>query len=87
MPTLITGASAGLGEHFARAVAAEGKDLILTARRADRLETLAADLRGKHGVQVHLFPADLADPAAPARLIADITAAGLTIDDLVNTAG
>ncbi|WP_419807974.1 SDR family NAD(P)-dependent oxidoreductase [Sphingomonas sp.] len=87
MPTLITGASAGLGEHFARAVAAEGKDLILTARRADRLETLAADLRGKHGVQVHLFPADLADPAAPARLIADITAAGLTIDDLVNNAG
>lgn len=88
MPTtLITGASAGLGQGFARALAAKRQDLILTARRADQLEALAAELRARHGVQVHVFPADLADPAAPDKLIADIAAAGLTIDDLINNAG
>ncbi len=86
MATLITGASAGLGEGFARALAAEGKDLILTARRGDRLDTLAAELRGK-GVTVHVFAADLADPAAPATLIAAIAAAGLGVDTLINNAG
>lgn len=85
--TLITGASAGLGEGFARAIAAERKDLILTARRLDRLDALATELRAKHGIAVHLFPADLTDPAAPARLLADIAAAGLSIDQLVNNAG
>ena len=87
MHTLITGASAGLGDGFARALAAERKDLILTARRTDRLETLAAELRAAHGVDVRLFPADLADPAAPGKLLADIAAAGLTVDQLVNNAG
>ncbi|TPG13723.1 SDR family NAD(P)-dependent oxidoreductase [Sphingomonas oligophenolica] len=86
MATVITGASAGLGEGFARALAAEGKDLILTARRGDRLDTLAAELRGT-GVKVDLFAADLADPAAPTKLIADIAAAGLGIDTLINNAG
>ena len=87
MHTLITGASAGLGEGFARALAAERKDLILTARRVDRLEALAAELRVKHDVAVHLFPADLTDPDAPAKLLADIAAAGLEIEQLVNNAG
>ena len=87
MTTLITGASAGLGEGFARAFAAQGEDLILTARRAERLEALAAELREKHGVAVHLFPADLAQPDAPGQLLAAIAAAGLTIDQLVNNAG
>lgn len=87
MATLITGASAGLGEGFARALAAERHDLILTARRTDRLEAIAAELRGAHGVAVHVFAADLADPAAPHRLVTEIAAAGLTIDTLVNNAG
>lgn len=88
MPTaLITGASAGLGEGFARAMAARGHDLILTARRGDRLETLAAELRAARGVGVHVITADLADPDAPERLVAEATEAGLTIDTLVNNAG
>jgi hypothetical protein len=84
---LITGASAGLGEGFARALAADRHDLILTARRLDRLETLAADLRAKHNVAVHVFAADLADPAAPGRLMTDIAGAGLGVDVLINNAG
>lgn len=84
---LVTGASAGLGEGFARAMAKEGHDLILTARRIDRLEALAADLRGTHGVKVHIFAADLAEPDAPAALIAQVAEAGLTIETLINNAG
>ncbi|MDB5695157.1 MAG: Short-chain dehydrogenase [Sphingomonas bacterium] len=84
---LITGASAGLGEGFARALAAAGNDLILTARRVDRLEALAVEVRAQHGVAVHVFAADLADPAAPAALMTDIAAAGLTVDTLINNAG
>ena len=88
MPTaLITGASAGLGDGFARALAKDGYDLILTARRADRLETLAAELRSSHGVAVHVFAADLMQPAAPGRLLGEVAAAGLRIDLLVNNAG
>jgi len=87
MATLITGASAGLGEGFARALAARGEDLILTARRVDRLEALADELEGKHKVSVQVFAADLADPEAPAGLVAAITSAGLKIDTLINNAG
>jgi uncharacterized protein len=83
---LITGASAGLGGGFARALAADGHDLILTARRVERLESLAAELRAS-GVAVHVFPADLADPDAPAALLAEVAAAGLTVDLLINNAG
>ena len=85
--TLITGASAGLGVSFAHAFAARGDDLILTARRLDRLEELATELRDKHGVIVHTFQADLADVAAPADLISRIGSAGLAVDTLVNNAG
>ena len=88
MPTaLITGASAGLGEGFARELARRGHDLILTARRADRLEGIAAELRGAHGVRVDVFASDLERPDAPERLLADVAGAGLRIDTLVNNAG
>lgn len=84
---LVTGASAGIGKAFAELLAERGYTLVVTARRADRLETLASDLRAGHGVSVHVLPADLADPAAPAALGAELQARGVTIDVLVNNAG
>jgi short-subunit dehydrogenase len=84
---LITGASSGIGEAFAELFAAEGFDLVITARRDDRLRALQARLQQQHGVRVEVIPADLSQPAAPARLCAEIAARGLTIDALVNNAG
>ncbi|MEP7118855.1 MAG: SDR family oxidoreductase [Acidobacteriota bacterium] len=84
---LVTGASAGLGQAFAELLAERGYALVITARRVDRLEALAATLRATHGVTVQVLPADLADPAAPAALCAALSARGLAIDVLVNNAG
>jgi short-subunit dehydrogenase len=84
---LITGASAGIGEAFARVFAAHGFDLVLTARREDRLRALATALEHQHGVRAHVLSADLAEPAAPARLCQQLATANLAIDALVNNAG
>jgi len=84
---LVTGASAGIGKAIAEVFALEGFDLVLTARRADRLEAIAADLRRRFGRRVTTIVADLADPAAPARIVREAALAGITIDALVNNAG
>lgn len=84
---LITGASSGLGEEFARQLAARGANLILVARRGDRLEALAAELGAKHGVTVTPLSADLARPDAAAELAARVAALGLPVHTLVNNAG
>jgi len=84
---LITGASAGLGAEFARQLAASGKDLVLVARRVDKLEALAAELRNKHGVDVVVMAADMTDPDAPVNLHRQAQELGLVVDYLVNNAG
>jgi short-subunit dehydrogenase len=80
--TLVTGASSGLGVHFAEGCAAEGDELVLVARRADRLEALAARLGNAHA-----FPFDLSDPEAPERLFAELGRRGMWVRRLVNNAG
>ena len=84
---LVTGASAGIGEAFARELARRGHDLVLTARRADRLETLAQELRDRHAIEAIVAPLDLARPDGPEALVGALDAQGLTIDVLINNAG
>src|SRR5579863_230287 len=84
---LITGASAGLGAAFARAYAARGLDVALVARRVERLEALAAELRAAHGVETIAIPADLARFEAHEPVMAALAARGRRVDVLVNNAG
>ncbi len=85
---LVTGASSGIGAQFARALAARGAHLVLTARRTAQLQQLSQDLQRQHpGLTVTVLPADLSKPDAPVQLVHDVEAAGLTVDLLVNNAG
>jgi len=84
---LITGASSGIGEAFAEVFAAEGFDLVLTARRADRLAAIAQRIRATHSRQVEVIVADLSGRDAPGQICDEIARRGLTIDALVNNAG
>jgi short-subunit dehydrogenase len=82
---LITGASSGIGAAIAREYARRGKPLVLTARRTERLQALAEELRVL--VPCEVISADLSDPDAPTRLFAATQARGLFVDTLVNNAG
>ncbi|GMU55363.1 MAG: ketoacyl reductase [Candidatus Xenobia bacterium] len=84
---LITGASSGIGLELARLAAAEGCDLVLVARSADRLEQLATELRQSHSVEVTVLPSDLTRPEAPGELVAELEKRQLPVDILVNNAG
>ncbi|MFJ3922158.1 SDR family NAD(P)-dependent oxidoreductase [Streptomyces sp. NPDC090022] len=84
---LITGASAGLGVEFARQWAERGADVVLVARRVDRLEELAADLERRHGVKARPIAADLAAPGAAAALHAELDTLGIPVHTLINNAG
>jgi hypothetical protein len=83
---LITGASSGLGAEFARALAAQGADLILTARREERLATLATRLQTQHGTRTDILTADLATDAGVAAVKAKIIATP-NLHWLINNAG
>src|SRR5690242_4353042 len=84
---LVTGASSGIGEAFARRLARDGRHLALVARRGDVLEKLAAELAGEFGVSAHCFPMDLTKPGAGHQLVAEVDRRGLAVDWLVNNAG
>jgi len=82
---LITGASAGIGKSFAEHLGRAGMDLVITARRRERLEQIAAEIERSSGVRVEVVPDDLTDPAAPERIIR--AASSQPIDVLINNAG
>jgi len=84
---LITGASSGIGAALAEVFAARGFDLVVTARRADRLRSLADRLVATHGARVEVLQADLSEPAAPGAICEELDRRGLTVDVLVNNAG
>ena len=84
---LVTGASAGIGASFARIYASQGYDVALTARRGDRLERLADEIRLRYGVETLVIPADLADEAACDQLLSELNANGRVVDALINNAG
>jgi short-subunit dehydrogenase len=84
---LITGASAGLGREYARLFAKDGHDLVLVARRRERLDELARELKAAHGTTCTVIAADLATPGAGRQIADQVQAAGRTIDFLVNNAG
>ncbi len=84
---LVTGASAGIGVALAEELASGGTNLVLTARRKDRLEAHAERLTSTYEIRTEVFPADLADPAAPEAIYAFTREKGIDVDLLINNAG
>src|SRR4029453_7896552 len=82
---LITGASSGIGTEFARALARDGMSIVLTARRADRLQALASELESTHGVKTRVVAVDLSSPEGAEQLVAAVS--DLRIAVLVANAG
>jgi short-subunit dehydrogenase len=84
---LVTGASSGLGEEFARQLARRHANLVLTARSRDKLELLAADLARVNGVSVQVIVQDLAEPDGALALARELKERGIVVDHLINNAG
>jgi short-subunit dehydrogenase len=84
---LVTGASSGIGADLARELAGRGHGVVLVARRIERLDQLAAELRDAHGVRAEALACDLTDPDALAALPGQVEELGVTVDVLVNNAG
>ena len=84
---LVTGASAGIGKAIAAELASRGTNLVMTARRRDRLEQLAGQLRSKHKINTEIFESDLAQPYAPNEIFQFTREKGIAIELLVNNAG
>jgi short-subunit dehydrogenase len=84
---LVTGASSGIGWELARLFARDGYDLVLVARRRERLEQLGDALAREFGVRATILAEDLSDPSTPGRIAAELLRQSLTVDVLVNNAG
>jgi short-subunit dehydrogenase len=84
---LITGASSGIGAELARVHAERGGDLIVVARRREKLESLKTELEAAHGVTVHVLPKDLAQAETPQKVCDEVRSLGVAVDYLVNNAG
>jgi short-subunit dehydrogenase len=84
---LVTGASSGIGAAIARELAGRGHNVVLVARRTERLQGLATEIAADHGVRAEVLGADLSDAPARDRLATEIDALGLTVEILVNNAG
>lgn len=84
---LVTGASSGIGYELTKLFAEDGYDVVLVSRRREKLAAVADELADEHGVEGHVFPADLSDPEAPRRLYESVTDADIAVDVLVNNAG
>ncbi|MBI4185705.1 SDR family oxidoreductase [Candidatus Berkelbacteria bacterium] len=84
---LITGASSGIGLALARLAAADGCDLVLIARRHERLKALKGQLERSHDVSVSLIVADLTDPDTPSTIVKELNARQLDVEVLINNAG
>ena len=84
---LITGASSGIGEAFARRLAADKIDLILVARSEDKLNALAGELSRQHGIRAEVVAADLSAPGAAQAVWEEAAKRGLSVDLLINNAG
>jgi short-subunit dehydrogenase len=84
---LITGAAGGIGLELSRLLAADGYDLVMVGRDRERLERVGAELRAQHRIAVRCESSDLSEPHAASRLWANVAAAGIEIDVLVNNAG
>ena len=87
MTSLITGASSGLGEQFARLSSADGSDVVLVARNVEKLNTLANTLEGEHGIRAIVLDRDLSLPESPDAIADELSAGGIDIDVLINNAG
>ncbi len=84
---LITGASSGIGEAFAKELAKQGKDLVLVARSKDKLDVLADELSRRHGIEVLVIPVDLSQETAARQIYNEVDRLGKQVDLLVNNAG
>ena len=87
MVTLVTGASSGIGREIARLAAQEKRDLLLIARREERLRELKEELETTYAVEVYYYAADLSDPEAPQKIYDYLSQRGLRVEHLINNAG